>query len=280
MDPIVFTAVILASFFHATWNGMVKKYSNKVTALSAVILGHVPMSIIAIIFLPMPSFKSLPYIIASAFIHQGYNWFLLKSYNLGDLTKVYPIARGFGPIIATIISIFFLGLVISKASVISISLVCVGIITIGLFGYKVINNLKIVKYSLITGFFIGLYSIIDGYGARVSLSAISYMSWGFILSSILFPILLKINKYDNIFKNIINDGKAIFWIGGSISYLVYGVVIWGFTKAPIPMVSALRESSIVFAIFIGFFFLNEKINLAKLISITLIFVGVVGLKMF
>ena len=280
MDPIVFTAVILASFFHATWNGMVKKHSNKVTALSAVILGHVPMSIIAIIFLPMPSFKSLPYIIASAFIHQGYNWFLLKSYNLGDLTKVYPIARGFGPIIATIISIFFLGLVISKASVISISLVCVGIITIGLFGYKVINNLKIVKYSLITGFFIGLYSIIDGYGARVSLSAISYMSWGFILSSILFPILLKINKYDNIFKNIINDGKAIFWIGGSISYLVYGVVIWGFTKAPIPMVSALRESSIVFSIFIGFFFLNEKINLAKLISITLIFVGVVGLKMF
>ena len=280
MDPIVFTAVILASFFHATWNGMVKKHSNKVTALSAVILGHVPMSIIAIIFLPMPSFKSLPYIIASAFIHQGYNWFLLKSYNLGDLTKVYPIARGFGPIIATIISIFFLGLVISKASVISISLVCVGIITIGLFGYKVINNLKIVKYSLITGFFIGLYSIIDGYGARVSLSAISYMSWGFILSSILFPILLKINKYDNIFKNIINYGKAIFWIGGSISYLVYGIVIWGFTKAPIPMVSALRESSIVFAIFIGFFFLNEKINLAKLISITLIFVGVVGLKMF
>jgi len=88
---------------------------------------------------------------------------------------------------------------------------------------------------------------------RVSLSAISYMSWGFILSSILFPILLKINKYDNIFKNIINDGKAIFWIGGSISYLVYGVVIWGFTKAPIPMVGALRESSIVFAIFIGFF---------------------------
>ena len=280
MDPIVFTAVIIASMFHATWNGMVKKHSNKVTAISAVILGHVPMSIIAVIFLPMPSFKSLPYIIVSAFIHQGYNWFLLKSYSLGDLTKVYPIARGFGPIITTIISILFLGLVISKASVISISLVCVGIITIGLFGYKVINNLKIVKYSLITGFFIGLYSIIDGYGARVSLSAISYMSWGFILSSILFPILLKINKYDNIFKNIINDGKAIFWIGGSISYLVYGVVIWGFTKAPIPMVSALRESSIVFAIFIGLFFLDEKINLAKLISITLIFVGVVGLKIF
>ena len=280
MDPIVFTAVIIASMFHATWNGMVKKHSNKVTALSAIILGHVPISIIAVIFLPMPSFDSLPYIIVSAFIHQGYNWFLLKSYSVGDLTKVYPIARGFGPIIATIISIFFLGLIISKASILSISLVCAGIIIISLFGYKTINNLNIIKYSLITGFFIGLYTVIDGYGARVSLSAISYMSWGFILSAMLFPILLKINKYDNIFRNIINDGKAIFWIGGSISYLVYGVVIWGFTKAPIPMVSALRESSIVFVIFIGIFFLDEKINLAKIISIILIFLGVIGLKIF
>ena len=280
MDPIVFTAVIIASMFHATWNGMVKKHSNKVTALSAIILGHVPISIIAVIFLPMPSFDSLPYIIVSAFIHQGYNWFLLKSYSLGDLTKVYPIARGFGPIIATIISIFFLGLIISKASILSISLVCAGILIISLFGYKTINNLNIIKYSLITGFFIGLYTVIDGYGARVSLSAISYMSWGFILSAMLFPILLKINKYDNIFRNIINDGKAIFWIGGSISYLVYGVVIWGFTKAPIPMVSALRESSIVFVIFIGIFFLDEKINLAKIISIILIFFGVIGLKIF
>ena len=280
MDPIVFTAVIIASMFHATWNGMVKKHSNKVTALSAIILGHVPISIIAVIFLPMPSFDSLPYIIVSAFIHQGYNWFLLKSYSVGDLTKVYPIARGFGPIIAAIISIFFLGLIISKASILSISLVCAGILIISLFGYKTINNLNIIKYSLITGFFIGLYTVIDGYGARVSLSAISYMSWGFILSAMLFPILLKINKYDNIFRNIINDGKAIFWIGGSISYLVYGVVIWGFTKAPIPMVSALRESSIVFVIFIGIFFLDEKINLAKIISIILIFFGVIGLKIF
>jgi len=96
----------------------------------------------------------------------------------------------------------------------------------------------------------------------------------------MFPILLKIQKHDNIFRNVINEGKSIFWIGGSLSYLVYGVVVWGFTKAPIPMVSALRESSIVFAIFIGFFFLNEKISLAKIISITLIFVGVVGLRIY
>ena len=280
MDTVVFVSIILASILHAIWNGMVKNHSNKVIAVSAIMFGHVPASIIAVIFLPSPSPDSLPYIIISAFIHQGYNWFLLTSYKIGDLTKVYPIARGFGPIVATIISVFFLGLVISKISIFSVTFICVGIMIVGLFGYNAINNLSIIRYSLLTGFFIGLYSVIDGYGARISLSAISYMSWVFILSAVMFPVLLKFQKYNNIYKDVFNEGKYIFWVGGFISYIVYAIVVWGFTKAPIPMVSALRESSIVFAIFIAYFFLNEKINLTKIISIILIFVGVVGLKIF
>ena len=280
METNIFILILLASILHASWNAMVKSHSNKVIAVSAIMFGHVPASIIAILFLPAPSVESIPYIIVSSFIHQGYNWFLLTSYKIGDLTKVYPIARGFGPIVATIISIIFLGLVISKISIISIVLISTGIMVIGLFGYKAVNNLIIVKSSLITGIFIGLYSIVDGYGARISLSAISYMSWVFILSAIMFPVLLKLQSYNNIFKDVINDGKYIFWIGGLISFIVYAIVIWGFTKAPIPMVSALRETSIVFAVFIGYFFLNEKINLPKVISIILIFIGVVGLKIF
>ena len=100
--------------------------------------------------------------------------------------------------------------------------------------------------TLITGFFIGLYSIVDGYGARISLSAITYMSWSFILIAVLFPIVLKIKKQKNIFKNVMSRGKQIFWIGGTLSYIIYIIVVWGFTKAPIPMVGALRETSILF----------------------------------
>ena len=77
-------------------------------ALTGIILGHLPFSIIAIILLPAPSLESIPYIIASNVVHIGYQWFLLKSYEIADLTKVYPIARGTGPLLVTIISIFFL----------------------------------------------------------------------------------------------------------------------------------------------------------------------------
>ena len=134
------------------------------------------------------------------------------------------------------------------------------------------------KYSLFTGFFIGLYSLVDGYGARVSLSAVSYVSWSFVLNSLLFSILLKIQKHENVLKKVMNEGKQLFWIGGALSYIVYIIVVWGFTKAPIPMVGALRESSIFFSIFIGYFFLREKITSKKIISIILILVGVFGLK--
>ena len=120
MDNHVFFIIILASIMHITWNSMVKKYSDKVVAVSAIVLGHIPLAIIATLILPAPSAESIPYIIVSAFIHQGYQWYLLNSYKLGDLTKVYPIARGFGPIVATIISILFLGLIISNLAILSI----------------------------------------------------------------------------------------------------------------------------------------------------------------
>ena len=280
MDTNVFLIILLATVMHAVWNGMVKKHPDKVVAVSGIVFGHVPASIIAIILLPAPSVDCIPYIIASALIHQGYNWYLLSSYKIGDLTQVYPIARGFGPLVATIISILILGLVLDNLIILSICLICLGIMILGIFNQPSKKNSKIIQYSLFTGFFIGLYSLVDGYGARVSLSAITYMSWSFIQIAILFPIVLKIKKQENIFKNVMDRGKQIFWVGGTLSYIIYIIVVWGFTKAPIPMVGALRETSIFFSIFIGYFFLKEKITPKKIFTIILILVGVVGLKLF
>ena len=280
IDTNVFLIILLATVMHAVWNGMVKKHPDKVVAVSGIVFGHVPASIIAIILLPAPSVDCIPYIIASALIHQGYNWYLLSSYKIGDLTQVYPIARGFGPLVATIISILILGLVLDNLIILSICLICLGIMILGIFDQSSKKNSKIIQYSLFTGFFIGLYSLVDGHGARVSLSAITYMSWSFILIAFLFPIVLKIKKQENIFKNVMSRGKQIFWVGGTLSYIIYIIVVWGFTKAPIPMVGALRETSIFFSIFIGYFFLKEKITPKKIFTIILILVGVVGLKLF
>jgi drug/metabolite transporter (DMT)-like permease len=280
MDTTVFIIILLATVMHAIWNAMVKHHPDKVIAVLAIVLGHIPLALFCIIYFPLPGKEALPYIIASVIAHQGYQWYMINSYKVGDYTNVYPIFRGFGPLLATLISMIFLGVVFKIATIISILFICVGIMVLGLFGSKDKNQFEIIKYALLTGSVISLYSLIDGYGARVSASSISYISFSFLFSALLFPIILKLNKHENIISKVFKDAKMIFWVGGSISFVIYVIVVWGFTKAPIPLVAALRETSIFFSIFIGYFFLKETINLKKIISILLIVIGGIGIKLF
>jgi drug/metabolite transporter (DMT)-like permease len=280
MDINVFMAVMVAAILHSTWNGMVKKHRDKVISVAAIVFGHVPIAIVVLLFVPLPTIESVPYIILSVLTHQGYQWYLISAYKIGDLTKVYPIARGTGPIIATLISIGLLGVLIEKFQIASIVLISFGIIFLGLLDKSSQKDKKAIFYSLATGFFIGLYSLIDGYGARISLAPLSFLGWSFILNAMIFPFTLKFMNYSNVFNHVMKEAKHIFWFGGTISYIVYAVIVWGFTKAPIPLVSALREAGIIFSIFIGIFFLNEKISIYKITSIILIFLGIVGLKIF
>ena len=88
MDNFVFFIVLCATAMHAVWNGMVKKHPDKVVAVSSIVFGHIPLAIFAIILLPAPTIDCIPYIFASAIVHQGYQWYLLSAYQIGDLTKV------------------------------------------------------------------------------------------------------------------------------------------------------------------------------------------------
>ena len=280
MEQNIYLLVIFAAILHAIWNGMVKSYKNKIISVSAIVFGHVPIAAFVMLFLPLPTLESVPYIILSALIHQGYQYNLISAYKIGDLTKVYPIARGTGPIVATIISIISLGLLITKFQILSIALVCFGIIILGIFSESLIKNNKVIFYSLATGLFIGLYSLVDGHGARISQSPLSFLGWSFILNAMIFPFVLKYMGYSNVLNRVMKEAKLIFWVGGTLSYIVYGIVVWAFTKAPIPLVGALRESSIVFSVLIAFFFLKERITFLKIVSILIIFIGVALLKFF
>ena len=276
----LFLAIILAAFLHAVWNAMVKNEDNKYLAVTAIVLGHVPVSVLIILLAPIPSVESIPFIILSALLHIGYEWYLLSAYRFGDLTKVYPIARGTAPILITIVSLIFLGVALSNFEILGIIIISLGILSLSLQGAKGIKNRSAVIYALVTGFFIMGYSITDGYGARVSNSFLSYMGWSFILNATIFPIILKINNKSEIITKIFKEGKKIFFIGGTLSYIVYGIVIWGFTQAPIALITALRETSIIFALLIGTFFLKEKFTLLKVIATFIIFFGVALLKFY
>ena len=280
MPLTVFFAVIFAAFLHAVWNAMVKNEKDKYLGVSAIVFGQVPASIIIIFFTPIPTAESIPYIFLSGILHTGYLWFLLFAYKFGDYTKVYPIARGSAPIFISIVSLIFFTVVISNFELLGIAVICLGILSLSLEDSKNLKNHKAIIYALITGGFIMSYSITDGYGAKISLSFLSYMGWSFILSAFLFAFLLNFMKRPSTIKKVLKEGKLISFVGGTLSYAAYGIVVWGFTQAAIPTVTALRETSIIFALLIGTVFLNEKFTLLKAGAVLTIFFGVILLKFF
>jgi len=278
MSLTVFIAVILAAFLHAVWNAMVKKGDNKYVSLTAIVLGHVPISIIVIFFTPVISVQSIPYILISAVFLSGYEWCLLSAYRLEDYTKVYPIARGTAPIFIIIISLFLFSLNISKFELIGVLVISFGIIILGLQNIKTFKNYSAIMYALGTGLFISCYSITDGFGGRLSASPLNYTAWLMILNAVIFPILLIIMNKPGVVKKVFSEEKKIFFIGGTLSYTVYATIVWAFTQASVPTVAALRETSIIFALLIGFFVLKEKFTLLKTVAVLTIFFGVVLLK--
>tara|TARA_B100000315_G_C14416050_1_gene513267 strand:- start:54 stop:896 length:843 start_codon:yes stop_codon:yes gene_type:complete len=280
MEIKIFLAIVFSAFLHAIWNAMVKKEDDKYISLTALVLGHTPISVVVILLTPLPAIQSMPYIFISAIFLTGYEWCLLSAYRLEDYTKVYPIARGTAPIFIVVFTWLLFNLEISKFELVGILVISFGIIILCFESIKNFQNYSAIIYALGTGFFISLYSITDGFGGKVSASPLSYTAWLMILNVFIFLILLKIMNKRGLIKKVFNKGKKVFFIGGTLSYIAYGIVVWAFTHAPVSLVAALRETSIIFSLLIGSIFLRESFTILKAGSIIFIFIGVIFIKFF
>jgi drug/metabolite transporter (DMT)-like permease len=279
MSFVVFCAVIGAALLHAAWNAMVKGARDKQLNMVAVVIGHLPLALIALLFSPAPNMASLPYLITGIALHFGYQLVLLRAYHNGDLTQIYPIARGSAPMIVAVVSVVFLGVSLQTLEIMAVATIGLGILSIALVrSSDGMHNPQGVKLALITGCFIAAYSLVDGMGARAAGTAMGFYGW-LAVSNALLMIAFIAYRAPHQFRALVISGKRVILIGGSASFVAYGIVIWAFTQAPIALVTALRETSIIFALLIGVFVLREKIDLAKLASTAITLIGVALLRL-
>lgn len=273
MSITVFFAVILAALLHAVWNSIVKGGEDKALNMTGVVLGHLPISFFFLFFVPQPMPESWPYIISGLVFHAGYQLLLLQSYRLGDLTQVYPVARGTAPLLVVMVSVLFLGVSLRPIDQLSIVIIGAGILSLGLIRHQNgLRNSHAAWFAFFTGCFIAAYSLNDGTGARLAGTAIGFYCWLAIGNAIIWLIIMGLTNPE-VLKALPRKGKQVFFVGGSASFIAYTLVIWSFTQAPIALVTALREISIVFALLIGAFFLGEKLNIAKVFSAMMILLG-------
>ncbi|MDA0786270.1 MAG: EamA family transporter [Proteobacteria bacterium] len=278
MDSIVFAAVLLAALLHATWNAVVKGSGDKHLGMTAIVLGHAPIAIIILLFAPMPDLASWPFYAGGVMLHTGYQLFLLNSYRLRDLTQVYPIARGTAPILVALVSVLFLGVALTATQLLPVFMIAIGVMSLSFVRQRDgLRNPRAAALAFVTGCFIAGYSLVDGLGAREAGTALGFYGWLSLTNAVVFAAIMRITK-PGLISRIPTEGLRAFLFGGPASFAAYALVVWAFTQAPIALVTALRETSIIAALIIGVFFLKERLDLAKVASTTITLTGAILLR--
>ena len=277
MSLDVLLLVLLGALLHAGWNALVKSGADKALDASLVAAGAAACSIPFIPFLPMPGSAALPFLVLSAVLQFTYFRLVAAAYTVGDIGLVYPIMRGVAPLIVAASSNLFLGETLSPAAIAGIAIISSGILTLALEARS--GGRRPILLALANSVVIAGYTFVDGVGARLSTSPLSYTLW----MSLLPPMMLFSWAFYQRGWQPVAAHVRRHWFrglaGGAGSILSYGLALWAMTKAPVAVVAALRETSILFAIVISVVILNEKASLWRYVAGGVIALGVLTMRL-
>ncbi len=276
MEITVFLMVIGAALLHAVWNAIVKIQGDRLVIMAIVSGFGGLLSLFALPFVAFPTIESWPYICVSIVLHNAYYLALIVSYRFGDLSLVYPIARGISPLVVTLISVLLLGEHISSVGLFAVAIISIGLIAL-VDAHGQSFNWRAVAAAVTTGLLIALYTVTDGLGVRVAADPNSYTFWLFFLDG--FPLVLVVALYKRRETlRIMRTNWVPGILAGVVSLFAIWMIMWALSLAPMAYVSALRETSTVFAIVIGVVFLKESLNLRRLVAVACAMAGSALLK--
>ncbi|MDR5781688.1 EamA family transporter [Caballeronia sp. LZ065] len=270
--------VLLAALLHASWNAMLHGNRDRFFSMTWMSIAIGAVSLVAVVLLPLPASAAWPYVIASGLVHVVYNVSLVRSYRRGDLAQAYPIARGSSPLLVTLGAALFAHEGIGALRVLGIALISGGIMALALRGRHVSRAGALA--ALTTGVTIAIYTVIDGIGVRLSGDQpFAYTAWMFLFYWFMPLIFIVRRGADAIWKPVFAAPMSVVSsiAGGLVSIAAYGIVIWAMQSGAMGAVSALRETSVVFAALIGRVFLRENVDARRWIACVVVAAGAVCL---
>jgi drug/metabolite transporter (DMT)-like permease len=267
--------VLFAALLHASWNARLKGGTDRLWAMTVMGIATSLTCAAILPFLPVPHAASWPYLAGSAVLHIGYNIFLIRAYRSGEFGSAYPIARGSSPLMVTLGAALVANETPTVLGMSGIALVSGGIISLAFRGRRLPESG--IFYALGTGLFIAAYSVTDGIGGRLSASPVSYTLWMCLLWGLTaVPVYWLRRRDTHLWRGPRLTGLAA--LGGVVSLVAYGIVIFAMTRAPMGSVSALRETSVVFAVLLGRLFFAEALTPRRIVSVLVIAAGALCLE--
>ena len=270
MSPSVAAIVLLSAFLHASWNALLHSGRDRLWTVTVMNLAMLAVAVAAMPFLPLPARASWPYLIASGFLEVGYSLFLVQAYRYGDLGQAYPIARGSSPVLVAVGAAAFAAERLDALTTAGIVLVSGGILALAFKGRRL--GVRTTATALATGCFIAAYTVVDGVGVRLSGNSFAYTAWMVLFWTLPMPIILLSLRGRGAFRasrsEVVKAAAA-----GIASLAAYGAIIWAMTSAAMGPISALRETSVVFAAVIGGVFLHERLTVRRAAACVVIALG-------
>lgn len=270
--PILF-AVLAAAFLHALWNALIRLGGSKIHAMVLLSLAEVVVGIVIVIARPLPIPAAWPWIIGAGFVHFAYKFFLAHAYEQGDLSRVYPIARGAAPMMVAIVSAAFALDHIEPTGYAGIAVLGAGILLMARGVFTDGESRRLLPFALGSACATATYTLVDGMGARVAGDAVGYTGWLMIGGGLGFAALM-LSRRGLRDLNVPARDWMRAGLGAVASYGAYAISIWAMTVAPIALVAVLRETSILFAMLMGWLIFGEKMNAKKGLAAGLIVAGV------
>ncbi|MGQ0720355.1 MAG: EamA family transporter [Candidatus Eiseniibacteriota bacterium] len=247
--------VLTAAALHAVWNGVLKGSRGRLLSIVVMTTAGAVACLFAVPFVPFPSPRTWMFLGLSMVVHLGYFLMLIGAYRFGDLSRVYPIARGFGPALVAVLSPALLGEVLAPREILGIATICAGVASLAFLGGGR-TQARGTWLALGTGVFIAAYTIVDGRGVRSAPTPFTYIVWMNLVEGL--PLLgwVLLRRRGDIQPFLRREG-AVSVLAGGLAALAYGLVIWAWSAGAVAPIAALRETSVVLAAWIGARHLGE-----------------------
>jgi drug/metabolite transporter (DMT)-like permease len=280
MDLFVFCAVLTAAACHAGWNAMLKLKLAPIVAISLISVGCAVVVLPTIPFVGWPQPEGWPYVAGSLAIHLVYYVALGEAYRTGDLGLVYPIARGTAPLLTAVGATVLIGQELGQIGWLGVAVLAAGVIVLsfrgGAAGAR--PNLRSVAFALLTAASISTYTLIDAVGAKAAGSPHAYAGWLFLFDGLMMTIFA-LWRFPIDFIAALRSEWRLVLVGGGLSAAAYWIAIWAMTVAPIALVAALRETSVLFAAIIGVVLLREPVLPARIFAAAMVLTGILLIRL-
>ena len=276
MSLTVFEIVLVAAVLHASWNAIVKAGKNTVLTMVLVTASAALWAVVLLPVLPSPSPESWPYIALSAALQIVYFALVARIYRIADMSQTYPIMRGAAPLIVALAGTLLLDEALSSSAWLGVCIICSGIlIMLWSGGQKSREGLIL---ALLNALVISGYTLVDGIGVRLSAASASYTLWIFLITGVAITCWATLTQWSQT-RHYLRLNWHLGAVGGLGTLVSYGLALYAMTQAPLAVVAALRETSILFSAVISWLILKEHITVVRCVSVCVIAIGAITLRL-